>query len=216
MLVQVPTYAYKSSCGASDGKDEKHLQAARDLAQVFHKHNVHLIYGGGTVGIMGELAKTLVSLSGPEAVHGIIPQPLLAIEREKNGEIDKKVFGRTTIVKGMHDRKKLMKDEVVSGGPGSGFVAMSGGYGTFEELLEMTTWSQLNIQQKPIVVLNIDGLFDGLYQWINSAVDLGFIKPENQRIIANAKSAEEVYENLINYNDHGQVRMPLEWSDGLE
>lgn len=94
------------SCGASPGTSPAHLAAARSLAQAFHANNISLVYGGGTVGVMGEVAKTLVSLSGPSSVHGIIPEALLKYERKgrENGTsdtpekiIDENVYGRTTV-----------------------------------------------------------------------------------------------------------------------
>lgn len=96
---------------------------------------------------MGAMASELVRLSGPEAVHGIIPNALQAFERkdeiEDRGEkeqkkVDEAKFGKTTVVPDMHTRKKTMTDEVLAGGPGSGFVALSGGYGTLEELMEVS------------------------------------------------------------------------------
>lgn len=95
----------RTSCGAKPGESPAHLAAARSLAQAFHANNISLVYGGGTVGVMGELAKTLVSLSGPSSVHGIIPEALLKYERKgrENGDadtpdkiIDENVYGRTT------------------------------------------------------------------------------------------------------------------------
>lgn len=101
---------------------------------------MRLVYGGGTNELMGEVARALVALSGPDAVHGIIPEPLLP---EKSGKsvIDESVYGKTTVVKSMHERKKAMWLEVLRGGHGGGFVALSGGYGTFEELMEVATWN---------------------------------------------------------------------------
>ena len=94
---------------------------------------------------MGEVARTLVSLSGPDSVHGVIPSALMEYEQAGHGGqtkpakvIDEKLYGRTTVVKDMHTRKQLMAREVIEGGPGSGFVALSGGYGTLEELMEIT------------------------------------------------------------------------------
>lgn len=96
---------------------------------------------------MGELAKELVSLSGPDAVHGVIPDALVRFERDYDEadladldakkKVDEQVFGRTTTVPDMHTRKQTMVQEVLAGGPGSGFVALSGGYGTLEELMEV-------------------------------------------------------------------------------
>ena len=156
---------------------------------------------------MGELARALVELSGPDAVHGIIPETLLKHEREykENGTaqdprqvIDQKTFGRTTVVEDMHARKELMKEEVIKGGAGGGFIAMSGGYGTLEELMEMATWNQLNIHEMPVVVFNIDGFWDGLFQWVKKSVQEGFVAENNEGIMAEARTAEEVvYLSLI-------------------
>jgi uncharacterized protein (TIGR00730 family) len=117
---------------------------------------------------MGEFARELVALSGPSSVHGIIPRALVAHEQpaydasNPASHIDETVFGRTTIVSDMHTRKKMMAQEVIQGGPGGGFVALSGGYGTFEELMEVTTWNQLNIHSMPVVVYNVDGYWTKL------------------------------------------------------
>lgn len=123
---------------------------------------MRLVYGGGTVGLMGEVARTLVSLSGPSAVHGIIPAALVKLEQNyeeatKQAEqealdnglppsasgprnvINEQLYGRTTVVKDMHTRKQMMAQEVLRGGPGGGFVALSGGYGTLEVIISRTT-----------------------------------------------------------------------------
>ncbi|KAI8224352.1 hypothetical protein K4K54_005332 [Colletotrichum sp. SAR 10_86] len=125
------------------------MEAARKLAQLMAAKNCDLVYGGGTVGLMGEVAKTLVSISGPDAVHGIIPEALVKFERDdtyrsicsenKMPIPDKMTYGRTTVVKDMHTRKRMMAEEGFAGGPGSGFIALSGGYGTIEESLEAAT-----------------------------------------------------------------------------
>lgn len=138
---------------------------------------------------MGEVARTLVSLSGPESVHGIIPAPLVRFEQE---HIDPSLYGRTTVVKDMHTRKQLMAREVIAGGPGGGFVALSGGYGTFEELMEVTTWNQLGIHSMPVVVFNVEGYWTGLMEWVKNAVSSGFVGKDNEGIIREARSAEEV------------------------
>jgi uncharacterized protein (TIGR00730 family) len=162
---------------------------------------------------MGEVAKTLVALSGPDAVHGIIPEALVRYERDPtytskqlHGDEgthmavpEEAVFGRTTIVKDMHTRKRLMAQEVIEGGPGSGFVALSGGYGTLEELFETATWNQLGIHEKGICVLNINGFYDGILAWINKSVEEGFIHGENKFILAEAKTAEDAITALREY-----------------
>ena len=185
------------------------------------------MYGGGTFGLMGEVAKTLVSLSGPDAVHGIIPEALVKYERDPskttNGSggsgkeaplvlPEEEIFGRTTVVKDMHTRKHMMAQEVIQGGPGSGFVALSGGYGTMEELLETATWNQLGIHTKGICVLNINGYYDGLLQWINKSAKEGFIRGGNADIIGQAKTAEDAIRVLKEYKNSASS-LKLEWGN---
>lgn len=197
-----------------------------------HAHGVRLVYGGGTIGLMGELARTLVSLSGPEAVHGIIPAPLVEHEQSINGNgtgtgagtdngdeskapqqqdlPDEAVYGRTTVVPDMHTRKKLMAREVIEGGPGGGFVALSGGYGTLEELMEIVTWNQLGIHDRGVVVFNVEGYYDGLLQWVRDAVEAGFVGQGSRNIIVEAKEPEQVVKALAAYHNV-EGRYQLQW-----
>ncbi|KAI4279477.1 MAG: hypothetical protein L6R38_005024 [Xanthoria sp. 2 TBL-2021] len=200
-------------CGASTGTSPAHLEAARSLAQAMHANNASLVYGAGTTGIMGEIAKTLVSLSGPQAVHGVIPRSLLGKERpEQSGGEDEKIFGPRTVTKNMHERKALMGQKVRDGGPGSGFVALSGGYGTLEELFEMITWNQLGIHGKGVVVYNVEGYYDGLISWVRSSVTGGFITPGNAGIMVEALNAEEVITQLKEYK-LSEDRLQLDWDE---
>jgi uncharacterized protein (TIGR00730 family) len=157
---------------------------------------------------MGEVAKTLCAINGPQSVHGIIPEALVKYERDgtyqtvnANNQVvpDESTFGRTTVVPDMHTRKKLMAEEVFAGGPGSGFIGLSGGYGTVEEIFETTTWNQLGIHQNGICLLNIDGYWDGIVQWINKAVDEDFVRQANKEILVTATTPEEAIESLRNY-----------------
>ena len=167
---------------------------------------------------MGELAKTLVSLSGSQAVHGIIPDALVRFERNwVEGQsvqktIDEETFGRTTVVADMHARKQMMAREVIEGGEGSGFVAMSGGYGTLEELMEIVTWNQLGIHARGVVLFNVEGYWDGLLQWVRSAVDSGFIAENNAGIMVAGKTPEEVVDALLHYQNV-EGRFKLEWKE---
>ena len=211
------------SCGSSPGTSPVHLAAARALGVAFAAHKIKLVYGGGTVGLMGEIARTLVSLSGPDSVHGIIPAALKEFEQEgrpgtasasdpkATSTIDPNLYGRTTTVPDMHTRKQLMAKEVIEGGPGSGFVALSGGFGTMEELFEITTWNQLGIHGRGVVVFNVDKYYDGLIQWVRTAVSAGFISPGNGGIIVEALDAEEVVTQLKEYKV-SESRFKLDWS----
>lgn len=231
-----------NSCGSSGGKDPVHLEAARTLAHEFHKNNVQLVYGGGTTGLMGEVAKTLVSLSGPKAVHGVIPRALIKISsKESNGngvgkglqpesaagktaervvseavdeehDIPESEYGVTTIVPDMHTRKRLMATKVLEGGPGSGFVSLAGGFGTIEEVMEMTTWNQLGIHRVGVVLLNINGYWDGLLSWMRNAVKEGFISRENGLILAEARDATDVWPKLLEYKC-SMDRLHLDWAE---
>ncbi|KAL6708261.1 hypothetical protein ACN47E_003185 [Coniothyrium glycines] len=205
-------------CGASPGTSPVHMAAARALAAALHASGTKLVYGGGTVGLMGEVARTLVSLSGPASVHGIMPSALASLEQNHDPAnpaghgIDGAVYGRTTLVKDMHTRKQMMAREVIEGGPGGGFVALSGGYGTFEELMEVTTWNQLGIHSMPVVVFNVDGYWTGLIEWVKNAVSSGFIAPTNAGILVEALSADEVMQHLKEY-ENAPGRFNLTWEE---
>lgn len=191
------------------------------MGKVMAERNIALVYGGGTVGLMGEVAKTIVSINGPGAVHGIIPEALVKWERDDTYGAQKDangyhlpeqtVYGHTTVVKDMHTRKRMMAQEVLEGGPGSGFIALSGGFGTMEELLETATWNMLGIHNRGVCVLNIDGYYDGLLDWIRKAVEEKFLKPGNDGIIVTATDAVGAIEALRNYKV-SDARYGLDWS----
>ncbi|KAI1332060.1 hypothetical protein F5Y16DRAFT_358428 [Xylariaceae sp. FL0255] len=207
-------------CGAAPGKDPKHLEAARALGRAMAERNIALVYGGGTVGLMGEVAKSIVAISGPAAVHGIIPEALVKWERDDTYSATKdangyhvpeeQIYGRTTVVKDMHERKRMMAQEVLAGGPGSGFIALSGGFGTMEELLETATWNQLGIHSKGVCILNINGFYDGLLDWVQKAVDQQFIKAANANILVTATDPESAIQALCDYKV-SEARYGLNW-----
>jgi uncharacterized protein (TIGR00730 family) len=114
-------------CGASPGTSQEYMEAAQSVASLLHKNNWNLVYGGGTVGLMGAVARTLVSLSRPNSVHGIIPRALIRFEQQ--GSVPPvNEYGKTIIVDDMHTRKAMM------GKMSNAFVALPGGFGTMEEL----------------------------------------------------------------------------------
>lgn len=190
---------------------------------------------------MGEIARTLVSLSGPKAVHGVIPRALVRVSTKSNGNgeatpngesangggkdaervvsesldsegIPESEYGMTTIVPDMHTRKRLMATKVLEGGPGSGFVSLAGGFGTIEEVMEMTTWNQLGIHKVGVVLLNINGYWDGVLAWVKNAVEQGFISPENGRILAQTSDPKDVWDKLLEYQVSSE-RMQLNWGE---
>jgi len=178
------------------------METAKALGEVLHKNDWSLVYGGGTAGLMGAVASSLVSLGGN--VHGIIPKAL--VEKEEAGVPHSvKEFGERTVVQDMHARKAMMGKEA------NAFVALPGGFGTMEELFEIVTWNQLGIHDCPIVILNIDGYYDGLLGWVKTAVEKGFISEGVSTIVSEAKSVEEVAEKCKSYKP-ALGRMNLDWS----
>ncbi|KAJ6259580.1 hypothetical protein Dda_5218 [Drechslerella dactyloides] len=188
-------FAVAVFCGSRPGKNPAYMKAAGDLARVFHDEGWNLVYGGGTSGIMGEVSKTLVELSGPHAVHGIIPTPLAAKEQENLSVTDAKAhhYGVHTVVPDMHTRKRMMAQE------SNAFIALPGGYGTAEELFEIVTWNQLGIHDHPIILLNVDGFWDGIVGWIQKATDHGFVAGDCGGILKVANTVEEVPELIREY-----------------
>ncbi|KAF4956012.1 hypothetical protein FGADI_4185 [Fusarium gaditjirri] len=196
--------------GSSSGNDPSHVQAAKEFSLELHRNKITLIYGGGTTGVMGAVASTLVELSGPSSVRGIVPAALAKFEKQETDQNHISKFGARTIVRDMHTRKRLMIEAVLNGGPGSGFVALSGGYGTMEELLEITTWYRLSIHNCIFCVLNVDGFYDGLLDWVSKVSEKGFIGAKDRTIIQVATSAEglvKCLEDKTRYSEQGM----LEW-----
>jgi uncharacterized protein (TIGR00730 family) len=205
-----PTKTICVFCGSSFGKSTDFANGATKLGNLMSEKNYGLVYGGGTTGLMGAIAKAVASNN--VYVHGIIPDALVSKERVSTEEIDKinqdiklnvdnhkgetpldDSYGKTTIVSDMHTRKKLMGQEA------DAFVAMPGGFGTLEELFEITTWSQLGIHKKPIILFNLNGFYDELIIFINKAIKSGFISENNGKILQIASTPEEVIEKLENY-----------------
>ena len=156
-------------CGSSPGASPVYAQAARALAQAMVNDNIALVYGGGNVGLMGIIADEVIRLGG--RATGVIPEALL------QKELGHKGLTQLHIVKDMHERKAMMAEL------SDGFIAMPGGVGTLEELFEVFTWAQLGFHKKPIGLLNVDGFYDGLLQFIQHMVSQRFLKGEQAELL---------------------------------
>jgi uncharacterized protein (TIGR00730 family) len=156
-------------CGSSPGRDPRYVAAAREMALALVARGEGLVFGGGSVGLMGVLADALLAAGG-EAL-GVIPHGLVA------REIAHRSLTEMRVVPSMHARKALMAEL------SDAFVALPGGFGTFEELLEMVTWAQLGIHRKPIGLLNVAGYYDSLIALVDHAVREGFVPPGNRGLI---------------------------------
>ena len=155
-------------CGSSPGHDPAYRRAARAVGEALLARDLGLVYGGASVGLMGTIADTVVE-GGGEAI-GVIPAALEDREVAHEGLTDLQVVGS------MHERKQRMVDLA------DGFVALPGGLGTLEELLEVLTWAQLGIHEKPCGVLNVAGFYDGLVDHLDGATEAGFVSSAHREL----------------------------------
>jgi len=172
-------------CGSNPGKNPHHLTAAQNLGKNLAKENITLIYGGGNIGIMGELANSVLKYNGK--VIGVIPEDLVA------REVAMFDITELIIVKSMHERKAKMSEL------SDGFIALSGGIGTLEEFFEVWTWAQLGIHNKPIGILNVDNYYDKLMDFIKVSIDENFVKKEYLDMIIVEKESGSLIDKMKNY-----------------
>ncbi|KAL2468527.1 Cytokinin riboside 5'-monophosphate phosphoribohydrolase LOG5 [Forsythia ovata] len=190
-------------CGSSSGKRDCYKEAALELGEELVARRLDLVYGGGSIGLMGLVSQAVHNGGGH--VLGIIPRPLVG--KEKTGE----TIGEVRMVANMHQRKAEMARH------SDCFIALPGGYGTLEELLEVITWVQLGIHDKPVGLLNVDGYYNYLLNFIDKAVDDGFIKPSQRHIFVSAPNAKELVQKLEEYVAvQDEVVVNLKWEVQLE
>jgi uncharacterized protein (TIGR00730 family) len=171
--------------GSNPGSHPDYANAARALATTLADRDIGLVYGGGRVGLMGVLADTVLAAGG-EAI-GVMPQALIDREIGHSGLTELKV------VDSMHERKARMAEL------SDAFVAVPGGIGTLEELIEVYTWSQLGIHHKPCGVLNVRGYYDHLAAFLDHAVTQGFLRPQHRAVLSVASEPAELLDRLAAY-----------------
>ncbi|KNA06768.1 hypothetical protein SOVF_177960 [Spinacia oleracea] len=172
-------------CGSSTGKRDSYREAAIELGQELVAKKLDLVYGGGSIGLMGLVSQTVHQGGG--RVIGIMPKTLMG--KELTGE----TVGELRPVANMHQRKAEMARH------SDCFIALPGGYGTLEELLEVIAWAQLGIHDKPVGLLNVAGYYDSLLTFIDQAVEDGFIRPSQRHIFVSAPTAKELVQKLEEY-----------------
>ena len=156
-------------CGSSRGEGERWAAVARDLGTQIAERGIDLVYGGGQVGLMGEVSDAALAAGG--RVIGVIPSGLFSREVAHRGVTE------LHEVASMHERKALMYDR------SDAFIALPGGFGTLDELAEVVTWTQLGLHGKPTVLLDVDGFWDPFVALLDRMMVSGFLKPQNRELV---------------------------------
>jgi uncharacterized protein (TIGR00730 family) len=172
-------------CGSSIGAKKSYEDAARAMGQSLVKKGIGLVYGGGRVGLMGIIADSVMEAGG-NAI-GVIPEALVSRELAHNGLTELRV------VVSMHERKALMAEL------SDAFIALPGGFGTFEEFCEVLTWSQLGLHRKPCGLLNVDGYYNSLLSLFDHAVEELFVRPEHRAIVIEEQDPDRLLEIISIY-----------------
>ena len=183
-------------CGSLEGARPAYAAAARNLGEELVARGLGLVYGGGSVGLMGVLADAVLAAGGE--VIGVIPGPLASRELAHAGLTEMHVVGS------MHERKAMMAALC------DGFLALPGGLGTFEETLEILTWAQLGIHRKPVGVLNVEGYWDGLQRLLAHAVGEGFVRPEYAALLLFGTTAAEILDGVAAWRPPPVARVWLD------
>jgi uncharacterized protein (TIGR00730 family) len=172
-------------CGSSLGFNPIYKKAAIELGNYFVNNNIGLVYGGGKIGMMGILSDTILAKNGD--VIGVIPK-LLEKEEVLHNEVEEMI-----VCKNMSERKVIMSKLV------DGYITLPGGFGTLDELFEALTLNQLQIEQKPVGLLNVNGFFDATLLQLNKMVEEGYIKPQNLKLLLVASTVDELLHKMNNY-----------------
>jgi uncharacterized protein (TIGR00730 family) len=173
-------------CGCSDQISQPYLEAAKEMGNAIAERNLTLVFGGGRTGMMGVLADAV--LENGSKVIGVIP------ENFNNPTLAHQSITEMHVVKNMHERKAKMISM------SEAFIALPGGYGTFEELLEVLTWAQIGIHERPVGILNTRGYFDPLLSLIERARSEGFIYHEHQNLLIHNTHPLPLLEAMSQYN----------------
>lgn len=173
-------------CGSRTGNKPIYRDTAIELAQHIANQSFGIVYGGASIGLMGQVADTVLEHGGE--VVGVIPEFMLDYEIAHNQ------LTELHIVQSMHERKALMAERA------SAFIALPGGLGTFEEILEIATWGQLNQHQKPMIIYNVNRFYDALITQLDHAVEEGFLPPQHRAKIIICENPEQISNVIKNLN----------------
>ena len=180
-------------CGSRAGNKPIYRDTAIELAQHIATQGFGIVYGGASIGLMGQVADTVLEHGGE--VVGVIPEFMLDYEIA-HGQLTE-----LHIVKSMHERKALMAERA------SAFIALPGGLGTFEEILEIATWGQLNQHQKPMIIYNVNRFYDALIAQLDHAVEEGFLPPQHRAKLIICENPEQISSVIKNLNSPEHIRI---------
>lgn len=172
-------------CASSDGNDPEIFKKAYDLGQQMAAKDIRLVYGGSKLGLMGQVAQGIMDKGGKAT--GVIPDFL------KTREVVHTGLDELITTQDMHERKLTMNEL------SDAFIALPGGFGTFEELFEIVTWAQLGLHKKPIGLLNVNGFYDDLLKMLHKMNEKGLLKKENLDILLVADNFEELFDKMIRF-----------------
>jgi uncharacterized protein (TIGR00730 family) len=178
-------------CGSQSGHDPDYAAAAGDLGRLLAGRGITVVYGGGHVGLMGLLAEAALQAGGK--VIGVIPDGL------KRRELAYDNLTELIVTRTMHERKQRMADL------SDGFIALPGGFGTFEEFCEIVTWAQLGLHAKPCALLNVKGYYDPMLALFDHAVHEGFVRPVHRALVLSRSDAQALLASMQSW-----VPPPLE------
>jgi uncharacterized protein (TIGR00730 family) len=172
-------------CGSAAGTNTLYAETARGVGRALARRGLGLVYGGGSVGLMGAVANGALELGGE--VDGVIPRALQARELAHGG------LTRLHVVASMHERKAKMAELA------DAFLALPGGMGTLEELSEILTWAQLGLHVKPCGLLDVEGYYRPLVAYFDHAVQEGFLRPEHRRLVLAGDDPEALLDAFARY-----------------
>ena len=172
-------------CGSREGSRPVYAEAARSMGKEIARRGLGLVYGGGRVGLMGDVAGAALEEGGE--VVGVITEALISTEIAHSG------LTKLHVVGSMHERKMLMADL------SDGFVTLPGGYGTLEEFFEVLSWAQLSIHEKPCGLLDVDGFWDPLSTLFDQAVTEGFVHPDHRSLVLTEGDPRVLLERMERY-----------------
>jgi uncharacterized protein (TIGR00730 family) len=173
-------------CGSNFNGDPTLRAAIQSLAKVFVSLDITMVYGGGSVGVMGVIANDIMEMGGK--VIGVIPQFLMDKEVGHSG------ITEMIVTENMHQRKQKMADL------SDGFIILPGGFGTLEEFFEVLTWLQLGLHAKPIGVLNVNGFYDHLFLQMDKMVEQRFLKQANKDLVFNQADAQLLVQQMQSFD----------------